>query len=251
MTSAMWRFGAGGRTCHAEDAGIKRPRVDSLVHHTVLDHIVRVGHAPTVDELAAALSASRSEIENALRRLAEGHGLVVHPTTSEVIIAHPFAVRPTATWVDAGTHGWWAPCLWCAFGIATLVDTDVSLHARLAGEREPMALPVFPGEAVDSDVLVHFALPPRSAWDDVGFYCSTVLPFRSRAQCKAWCGRHRLPYGELVPIAQVQDLAAAWYGRHLDRDWVKWTAAEAQEIFRKVGLTSAFWELESKSGERF
>ncbi|MEO6576598.1 MAG: organomercurial lyase [Polyangiaceae bacterium] len=225
--------------------------MDSLVHHAVLEHIVRAGHAPTLDELARALSASREDIERSLQRLAEGHGLVIRPGSSEVVVAHPFAVRPTATWVDAGTHGWWAPCLWCAFGIATLVACEVSIHARLAGEREPMTLHVFPNEIVNSDLLVHFSLPPRSAWDDVALFCSTVLPFRSRAQCKAWCGRHRLPYGELVPMAQVQDLATAWYGRHLDRDWVKWTAVQAQEIFREVGLTSAFWELAPKAGERF
>lgn len=247
----MWRFDPPGPVLPRSARRLNRTALDSLVHHTVLEHIVRTGHAPTVDELAATLTTSRSEVELSLRRLAEGHGLVLHPTSSEVTIAHPFALRPTATWVDAGTHGWWAPCLWCAFGIATLVESEVSIHARLAGEREAMALPVFPGEIVESDLLVHFALPPRSAWDDVAFFCSTVLPFRSRAQCKAWCSRHRLPYGELVPIGQVQDLATAWYSRHLDRDWVKWTAAEAQEIFRKVGLTSAFWELDPKSGETF
>ena len=220
--------------------------LDSRVHHTVLAHIVRAGHAPSAEEIAVALGVSRSEVDLSLHRLVEGHGLVLRPGGSmDIVVAHPFAVHPTATWVDAGAHGWWAPCVWCAFGIATLVKLDVSIHARVAGERESLAIPVPAGEIVDSELLVHFALPPRAARDDVAFFCSTVLPFRSRAQCKAWCSRHRLPYGELVPIAQVQELAAAWYGHHLDPNWAKRTTAEAQEIFRGVGLTGPFWELET------
>jgi hypothetical protein len=39
-----------------------------------------------------------------------------------------------------------------------------------------------------------------------------------------------------------------WYARHCDRDWRKWSIAEAIEIFEKVGLVGPFWSLESREG---
>jgi hypothetical protein len=53
-----------------------------------------------------------------------------------------------------------------------------------------------------------------------------------------------------MPLAQLQALARRWYGRHLDESWVKWTPAQAAEIFQAVGLTGPFWALD-RSGERF
>ena len=44
-------------------------------------------------------------------------------------------------------------------------------------------------------------------------------------------------------VAQVRALATRWYGRHLDRDWKKWTLAEAQAHFDAVGLTGDHWRL--------
>jgi hypothetical protein len=41
----------------------------------------------------------------------------------------------------------------------------------------------------------------------------------------------------------VLDLGRVWYGRHLDRDWRKWTVPEAQAVFDQVGLTGDFWRL--------
>jgi hypothetical protein len=39
-----------------------------------------------------------------------------------------------------------------------------------------------------------------------------------------------------------------WYARHADPDWRKWTAREAAEIFRKVGLVGDFWEIPVTEG---
>lgn len=75
-----------------------------------------------------------------------------------------------------------------------------------------------------------------------------VLPFRSRADILTWCERHRLPYGEAVPLRQVAQMAGRWYGTHARADWHKWTIAEGQEIFRRSGLLSPFWNLGDKAG---
>jgi hypothetical protein len=46
----------------------------------------------------------------------------------------------------------------------------------------------------------------------------------------------------------VAKLAREWYGKHADKDWRKWTAAEAKQIFENVGLTGQFWSLDSGTG---
>ncbi|WP_394837763.1 alkylmercury lyase family protein [Pendulispora rubella] len=222
--------------------------MESLVHHLVIDSFVRRGHPPTVDEMAAALNIPRERAAEALRRLHDGHGLVLHPGSLEVWLAHPFSASPTAVWVAADdARGWWAPCMWCAFGITVLTAPNATIHVRLGGENEPADIRLRDG-AVVSDHVVHFALPPRDAWANVVHFCSTVLPFRSADDVARWCERHRLPQGAIVSAERTLDLARAWYGHHLDRDWRKWTLHEAQGIFEGAGLTGEFFRLPVTDG---
>jgi hypothetical protein len=87
-----------------------------------------------------------------------------------------------------------------------------------------------------------------ASFDNVYHYCATVLPFRSEGDIDAWSRRHAIPRGAVVPIAQVAELARLWYGKHADRDWKKWSVAQAREIFEQVGLTGPFWDLEPDEG---
>jgi hypothetical protein len=219
----------------------------------VLRDIAADGHAPDVAALAAELDVRVDEVSASLRRLDDNHGLVLHPGRDQVWLAHPFSLSPTGVWVSAGARGWWAPCLWCALGIQALVGERVAIHCRVGGEAEAVVI-----EADQAGVsggpsgglIAHFPQPPRQAWDNVVHFCACLLPFRSEADLAAWCERHRLPRGVAMPLTQLQALARRWYGRHLDLDWVKWTPAQAAEIFAAVGLVGPFWALD-RSGERF
>jgi hypothetical protein len=128
------------------------------------------------------------------------------------------------------------------------VDGNAVIHARIGGEMEDIDIHIVDGEVVEKDLWVHFAVPPRAAWDNVHHFCATVLPFRQEADVQTWSNRHGIPAGSAVPISQVQDLGREWYARHCDRDWRKWSIAEAIEIFEKVGLVGPFWSLESREG---
>jgi hypothetical protein len=57
-----------------------------------------------------------------------------------------------------------------------------------------------------------------------------------------------LPLGEVLPLAQLGDLARRWYGGHARPDWRKFTIPEAAAIFRQVGLSGAFWQIEAREG---
>ncbi len=219
--------------------------IDGRVHRYVIASFIERGHAPSVARLSSDLDQPASVIESALERLHRGHGLVLHPGRHAIWIAHPFSSTPTNVWVEAAAAGWWAPCLWCGLGVGALVATDVVIHTRLAGEHEAVRIDVREGEVVDAALLVHFCTPPRDAWNNVSAWCASVQPFVSAEQIDMWCERHALQRGEAVPIDRVQCLARAWYGRHLDPDWRKWTVAEAQAIFGSVGLRGDFWRLPS------
>ena len=232
--------------------------MDGRVHHEVLSTFVRLGRPPSLDELSRALALSPEDATAALRRLHDGHGLVLHPGAADVWIAHPFSASPTAAWVAAGARGWWAPCMWCASGIVALAAPTSTIHARYAGEHEAAAIEVRAGAASASasaaspsasaasasdDLVVHFALPPRDAWRNVVHWCSTVLPFRNAADVDSWCERHGLPRGAVLPWTQVLALGRAGYGRPHDRDWRKHPLGAAQAIFDAGGHTRDFWRL--------
>jgi hypothetical protein len=56
-----------------------------------------------------------------------------------------------------------------------------------------------------------------------------------------WCAENRLRRGEILSLEQTWVLAQAWYHNRMDPGYRGRTAAEAQEIFKQVGLRSGFW----------
>jgi hypothetical protein len=221
----------------------------SQIHHALIRGLVETGACPSAADLAGRLGWELPEVEKLLRQLEAIHGVVLQPHVGEPWIVHPFSSTPTLNWIEGERAGWWAPCVWCAFGVAALVGGKVRIHTRIGGESEAVAIPVIDGApAGPADLVVHFAIRPVRAWDNVHQHCSLVLPFRSAHDIGTWCERYRQPRGEAVPLHQVARLAKIWYGSHADPDWHKWTIAEAQQIFHDAGLTSSFWDLGAKSG---
>ena len=74
---------------------------------------------------------------------------------------------------------------------------------------------------------------------------------RSEAEVRAWCFRHGIVIGDVRPIETVARFAADWYARHLDKDWQKWTVAEARELIERHGLDGPIWELPQGDDARF
>jgi hypothetical protein len=222
--------------------------IDGLVHHAIVDGIMRSGAAPSNEDLARSLKLSPADTEASLKRLEENHGVVFHPNSCRPSVIHPFSLSPTATWVQKGKDGWWSPCMWCALGAAVLLGGTVTIHSRFGGEIEDLDLEVRDGNPTRNDVLIHVAIPPRDAWVDVHHFCATLLPFKTEADVDSWARRHGLPRGKAVPVEVIARLARKWYGKHADKDWRKWTAAEAKQIFKDVGLVGEFWNLEASTG---
>ena len=218
--------------------------LDARIHHALIEAMMSTGRCPTADELARTLMVDIEHVRDALLQLESQHAVVLHPDQLSVWVIHPFSASPTHTWVQRGERGWWAPCLWCAFGVAMLVGGAVRIHTRLGGEAEPVVFPVQDGHPKTDGYYAHFAIPPRRAWVNVHHHCALLLPFRSEAAIDGWVKRHGFERGAAVSVAQTAALARAWYARHADRDFKKWTAAEARSLFEQVGLTGPFWTLD-------
>lgn len=221
--------------------------LDSAIHYHLVRGLIDDGFAPGIAKLQELVATELPSVLEALKRLEASHSIVCHPDHAAPWVIHPFSLSPTATWVQAGQRGWWAPCIWCALGVATLVGDDVVIHSRIGGEAEDLDLHVHGGHVREDSIVTHFAVPLRSAWNNVHHYCATVLPFRSEADVDAWSRRHCILKGAVVPIAQVAEIARLWYGKHADRDWEKWSVVQARDIVERAGLNGSFWALDGDS----
>lgn len=66
--------------------------------------------------------------------------------------------------------------------------------------------------------------------------------FRSEEMIGSWCAARGMKPGAVLSAAQVWTLAQHWYYDRLAYEYRSRTAAQAEEIFRSLGLTSSFWQ---------
>jgi hypothetical protein len=194
------------------------PLDNAALHHAIMSGLIERGCAPSVRALAEHFSASPAEISAAMKALAEYH------------------------------KQWWGNCAWCSLGVAKLAGGTCTIRTTLGMTGRQVTVRVENGAVLDKDYVVHFPIPMTKAWDNVVYTCSLMLLFESEADVDAWCATHCKPKGDVRPIEQVWRFAAEWYGRHLDRDWRKWTSEEAAAIFARNGLTGPVWEIPVTKG---
>lgn len=216
---------------------------NSSLHHAIIRHFVDRGHAPSHAALCDMFHVDPSAMSAALERLQENHGVVLHPHSPEIWVAHPFAAAPTPFAVRQGDRLWWGNCAWCSLGIAALVGgIEVRIDTSIGAEGKPVTIHV-DDHTVQQDLVIHFPVPMSHAWDNVIYTCSTMLVFEGEEQVDEWARRHAFPRGDVQPIQRVYDFARVWYGRHLDEDWRKWSATDARAIFERFGLRGPIWDL--------
>jgi hypothetical protein len=222
----------------------------SRLHHEIIEHFIEHGFAPSVATLSARLDRPRESVAVALHALQDEHGVVLHPSSSEIWVSHPFSSAPTSFWVRNTRRGWWGNCAWCSLGIVALLGTDASITTTLGGESEQVTVNIVNGVVSPADLVVHFPIAMQHAWDNVVFTCSNMLLFDSSAAVDEWCARHGMPRGDVQPLETIWQFARVWYGRHRAPDWKKWSASEARAIFATFGLSGPTWEVPD-SGDRF
>jgi hypothetical protein len=182
-------------------------------------------------------------VESALYRLAENHGVVLHPGSARIWAAHPFSAAPTNFVVRSQEGRWWGNCAWCSLGIAALLDRDVTITTTLGADGPQVDVHIVNGRLLEKQYLVHFPVPMRQAWDNVIYTCSTMLLFESEHAIYRWCSAHRISRGDVQPVEKIWQLSKVWYGNHLNPEWHKWTNEEARHIFEQFGLGGTIWHI--------
>lgn len=223
---------------------------DSSLHATIIAAFLDGQRPPSLGEIAAHLGCDEVTARRGLHALADNHGVVLHPNSDDIWVTHPFSAAPTTCVVRSGAKKWWGNCAWCSLGLARLAGGTSTIETRLGALDEPVTIRIEQGELLDTDLVVHFPIPMRKAWDNVIYTCSVMLFFRDEAQVDDWCRERGIPKGDVQPIERVWKFASEWYSRHADEDWVKWSVPQAAEIFRRHDLTGPIWSLDG-DGKRF
>lgn len=143
---------------------------DSAIRLSIYQHFVDTGRPPSPVELAAHFQLTPSEVEDRLRRLQdEADALVLLPGSSYIWMAEPFSAVPTSFLVRSGARQWWGNCIWDALAILALVGTAGSVFTACPHSGQPLAVSATEGRLEAAQGIVHFAVPARDWWRDIGF----------------------------------------------------------------------------------
>jgi hypothetical protein len=146
---------------------------DAEVRVAIYETFAATGRAPTPADLARKVALTGDELAASLGRLAEGRAIVRRPDSGEIWMAMPFSAVPTQFVVHADLVSWWANCAWDALGIPAALGVDATIHASCGDCEAPMKVVVTRGALTrsidDQEAVVHFAVPPRDWWTDIGF----------------------------------------------------------------------------------
>ena len=216
---------------------------DLTVRGELTRTIAELGHAPANESLAQLLGVPLPTIEQALRRLHDAHALLLHPHCCVPWVVHPFALSPGSCWVQSRDRGWWANCLYCGMGIAAALQRETTIHTRIGGEHEPVVIHIHDGQLQETALIFHLSTPVSAWWDNVIHACASFQPFHSETDVDAWCDRHALPRGAIVPLSSMWAFATDWYGDYLRKPWLKRSTDEAEALFLKHGFTGKFWQI--------
>jgi hypothetical protein len=146
--------------------------LEQLAHEVRL-HVFRraadTTRVPQPPQIADALGHPVTEIQDALRHLAVNKVLILAPNDGHIWAANPFCAVPMGFQVSAADKTYEAICIWDALGIAAALGTDAAIRASCGDCGEPMTLTVRDGRLTDSEGIIHFAVPARHWWDNIGF----------------------------------------------------------------------------------
>lgn len=152
---------------------------------------------------ASRFRCDEIDARHGLRALADNHGVVLHPESDDIWVAHPFSAAPTTCVVRSGDRKWWGNCAWCSLGLVHLAGGSATIETRLGAIDDHATVRIENGKLLDTDFVVHFSIPMQRAWDNVIYTCSVMLLFRNEAQVDDWCAARGIPKGDVRPIEQV------------------------------------------------
>ena len=143
-----------------------QPDID--LRNATYRRFVELGRAPTAGEVAETVGLAAEEVAAGWRRLHDAHALVLDEGGA-IVMANPFAGRPTPFRVEAEGRSWFANCGWDAFGIGAALGVDSVIRAACPDCSEPLSIEVRDGQPVESSPVFHVLVPAAEWWNDIGF----------------------------------------------------------------------------------
>jgi hypothetical protein len=144
--------------------------LDNRVRLHIYERFLNDGRPPTVAETAGSLGIDASEAERSYRRLEHGRVIVLAPGTMNVWMANPLSAVPTRFRVVADDgRSWWGNCVWDGLGVLAMVGANGAVDTSCPDCGDRLELRVKDGTLQAVDAVVHFAVPARRWWDNIGF----------------------------------------------------------------------------------
>lgn len=146
--------------------------MDSLTRDVrlyIYTQMVETSAAPSTADAATALAHPEPAIAGAYRALAAARMLVLRPGTDTVWMAMPFSNMQTPFTVIASGRAYYANCAWDAFGIPALLGLDARIFTTCPDCGGVLERKVAKGALTETRGIVHFAVPARRWWDNVGY----------------------------------------------------------------------------------
>jgi hypothetical protein len=141
--------------------------IERRVRAHVIQTLRETASPPSVSDTSVALAVPQPCVAAALHSLADQHRIVLLPGSDAVWMAHPFSAIATDFVVHSAERRWYANCVWDGLSILGLVGAGrLQTHSPESGA--PIRFDVFDGR-VTGDGIVHFLVPARRFWDDIGF----------------------------------------------------------------------------------
>ncbi len=132
-------------------------------------HFAATTYPPSIDELSRTADMPSEDVRAAIEALERHHHIALLPDRSGIWMARPFSATPTDFPVDTERGRFWANCAWDALGVPAILGIDGWTEARCAASGEPISFGVRGGRREGDHGVVHLVVPPRDAWDDIGF----------------------------------------------------------------------------------
>ena len=135
----------------------------------VYDHLLDHGWPPKLGDLARHFGCSVGDAKRALAELKIGKTVLVHPDTGEIWMAGPFAAAESPYRVAGSRVTWFANCAWDMLGVAMIANERVRIGARCTDCGDDMSMSASPSEPPSIGAVVHFLVPARRWYEDIGF----------------------------------------------------------------------------------
>jgi len=143
--------------------------VDTSVRLEVYRFFVARGRPPVPAEIADALDVDQASVEESLRRLADGHVLVLAPGTPYIWMANPLSAIPTPFSVEVAGRTLFGNCIWDSLGVVAMLGGTGIVRTWCPDCRDRLAVSIERNHLSSGEGVVHFAVPAAHWWDDIGF----------------------------------------------------------------------------------